>query len=90
MQIFERENIQMHCVGQEWPEFLGTVRLGESFVVETEQYNSANGPIAIQDVRAGDSIAVHVERGWRRVVNDPRAKHCHQDCQYLTEGQLSI
>jgi acetamidase/formamidase len=28
----------------------------------------------------------HAKRGWRRVVNDPRAKHCHQDCQYLTAG----
>jgi acetamidase/formamidase len=27
-----------------------------------------------------------IKRGWRRVVNDPRAKHCHQDCQYLTKG----
>jgi acetamidase/formamidase len=25
-------------------------------------------------------------RGWRRIVNDPRAKHCHQDCQYLRAG----
>jgi acetamidase/formamidase len=25
-------------------------------------------------------------RGWRRVVNDPRGKHGHQDCQYLTAG----
>jgi acetamidase/formamidase len=27
-----------------------------------------------------------IKRGWRRVVNDPRGKHCHQDCQYLTSG----
>jgi len=26
------------------------------------------------------------EHGWRRVVNDPRGKHCHQDCQWLTAG----
>jgi len=130
--------------------------LGESFVIETERFNLANGPIAVADIRAGDSIAVHVERiemlppyespnggpffegvgdplplelrdghfvfpdyfrlkarpsvgniavlpeptdsvldlirsdplgrGWRRIVNDPRAKHCHQDCQYVGPG----
>jgi hypothetical protein len=27
-----------------------------------------------------------LQRGWRRIVNDPRAKHCHQDCQFLTTG----
>jgi len=26
--------------------------------------------------------------GWRGVVNDPRGKHCHQDCQYLTAGSI--
>lgn len=156
MKIFPRESIGNHCVGQEWPEFLGKVRLGDSFIIETEQFNSANGPIAVEGVQAGDSIAVHIERidilppfnapnggpffegmgdplqlefqdghfvfpsyfrlranpsvgniavlpepteavldlartdplrrGWRRVVNDPRAKHCHQDCQYLAPG----
>jgi acetamidase/formamidase len=48
-------------VGQEWPEFLGTVQLGESFVLETEQFNSANGPIFIEVVQAGEAIAVHIE-----------------------------
>jgi acetamidase/formamidase len=156
MQIFRRESILTHCVGQAWPEFLGKVRLGESFIVETEQYNNANGPVAIEGVSAGDPILVHIERiqidppfyapnggplfegigdplplvledgyfkfpehfqlkaspsvgniailprptegildlarddplgrGWRRIVNDPRAKHCHQDCQYLSSG----
>lgn len=161
MKVFKREGIHSHCVGSEWPDFLGEVHLGESFVVETEQFNLANGPIAISDVKAGDNIVIHVERinilppfkapnggpffegmgdsppleyrdgyfffpeffrlkafpsvgniavlpeptetilemartdvgppqhqgrGWRRVVNDPRGKHCHQDCQYLTAG----
>ena len=25
-------------------------------------------------------------RGWRRIVNDPRGKHCHQDCRWLCAG----
>lgn len=156
MQVFKRESIQTHCIGAVWPEFLGQVQLGESFVIETEQFNNANGPIAIAEVKAGDNIVVHIERvdilppfsapnggpffegigdsppleyvdgyflfpkhfrlranpsigniavlpaptkrmlelsrtdpgqrGWRRIVNDPRGKHCHQDCQYLTAG----
>lgn len=156
MQIFRREHIHAHAVGAEWPEFLGQVQLGESFVIETERFNLANGPLAVSGVLAGEDIAVHVEqieilppflapnggpftegmgepvpldyvdgeflfpkhfrlranpsignvallpeptdrilelartdpagRGWRRIVNDPRAKHCHQDCPYLTEG----
>ena len=158
MKVFKREKIQTHSVGQEWPEFLGSVQLGESFIVETEQYNLVNGPIAIGEVEAGEDIAVHIERieilppfnspnggpffegmgnpleleyregyflfpkyfqlkanpsvgniavlpkptetilelvrndpakrGWRRIVNDPRAKHCHQDCQYLTQESI--
>jgi acetamidase/formamidase len=156
VQVFKRESIHSHCVGAEWPDFLGKVQLGESFIIETEQFNLANGPIAIAGVKAGDDIAICVERidilppfsapnggpffegmgdsppleladgyfrfpehfrlranpsvgnlavlpeptdhmremvqtdplerGWRRIVNDPRAKHCHQDCQYLTAG----
>jgi len=158
MKVFKREKIQTHCVGHEWPEFLGSVNLGESFILETEQFNLVNGPIAIEGVKAGDDIAVHIERidilppfnspnggpffegmgdpleleykdgyflfpkyfrlragpsvgnvavlpkptetiiefirndpvkrGWRQIVNDPRAKHCHQDCQYLTQGSI--
>jgi len=158
MKIFKREYIQSHSVGREWPEFLGEVRLGESFIIETERFNNVNGPIAIESIEAGDNIAVHIERieilppfnspnggpffegmgdplqlefeagyfifpqyfrlkanpsvgniavlpeptgsvldlvrddpaqrGWRRIVNDPRAKHCHQDCQYLTPGSI--
>jgi len=156
MRVFARDSIHKHCIGQEWPEFLGEVRLGESFVIETERFNLANGPIAIAGIRAGDDIAVHIERiemlppfespnggpcfngigdplplelldgyfvfpeyfrlkanpsvgniavlpeptesvldlirrdplgrGWRRIINDPRARHCHQDCQYLGPG----
>ena len=156
MQVFQRKSIQTHCVGQAWPEFLGQVRLSESFIVETERFNNANGPIAIEGISAGEPIVVHIEhiqmappfyapnggpffegigdplpleledgyfrfpahfrlqaspsvgniavlpqptetildlarhdslgRGWRRIVNDPRAKHCHQDCQYLRAG----
>ena len=156
MKTFTRASIQTHCVGADWPDFLGSVDLGESFVIETERFNLANGPIAINGVEAGESVAVNVEhveilppfrapnggpffegmgdlpsleyaegyllfpkhfrlkarpsvgniavlpaptarirdlvradpanRVWRRVVNDPRAKHCHQDCQYLGAG----
>ena len=165
MQVFTRDLIKKHCVGVEWPEFLGRVRLGESFIVETERFNRVNGPIAIKEVKTGDAIAVHIEMieifppfespnggpffegmgdpvpleykdgkfffphgftlqarpsvgnvavlpspiesvmamvrrdigppkkghrgwGWRGVVNDPRGKHCHQDCQYLSEGSI--
>lgn len=28
------------------------------------------------------------ERGWRRVVREPRDKHCHQDCRFVTEGAI--
>jgi acetamidase/formamidase len=158
MQVFGREYIHRHCVGAEWPSTLGQVQLGESFVIETERFNLANGPIEIAGVRAGEAIAIHVEqiemlppfeapnggpfvegmgasvpliyedgilvfpqgfrltvrpsvgnlavlpeptehmlemaradhlgRGWRRVVNDPRGKHCHQDCGFLTEDAI--
>jgi acetamidase/formamidase len=156
MKTFTRASIRTHCVGAEWPDFLGSVDIGESFVIETERLNLANGPIAVNGVEAGDPIAVTVERveilppfiapnggpffeglgdspsleyaegyllfpkhfrlkarpsvgniavlpaptqrirelartdpagrGWRRVVNDPRAKHCHQDCRHLGAG----
>ncbi len=156
MQIFKREQIRSHCVGVEWPDFLGEVRLGESFIIETEQFNNANGPLAIPGVKAVDPIVIYVEqiellppftspnggpffegmgegqpltysdgyfvfpnhfslkarpsignlavlpepterilemarkdhlkRGWRRVINDPRGKHGHQDNPYLGVG----
>lgn len=156
MKVFKREHIQSHCVAETWPSFLGEADLGESFIIETERSNDANGPIAIAEVEAGDPITVHVEgieifppylapnggpffegmgegqplsfsdgyfyfpkhfrlkakpsigniavlpeptermrrmaqtdhlnRGWRRIVNDPRGKHGHQDSSYLGVG----
>ncbi|MCC7409285.1 MAG: acetamidase/formamidase family protein [Phycisphaeraceae bacterium] len=161
MKTFARQSITSHCVGGLWPEMLGRVDLGESFVLETNAFNAANGPIEILGIKAGEPIAVHVddirilppfnacvggpfivgpeqkleyrdgwfhwpdhfrlrakpsignvavlpqptdeilemsrqmsdgkcfwpnERGWRRVVNDPRGKHCHQDCSALGVG----
>jgi len=156
MQTFTRENIHTHCVGSAWPEFLGQVDLGESFVIETERFNLVNGPITVKGIRAGDPLVVIVEqvdilppffapnggpffegmgelqplqseqgcfifpqgfrlearpaigniavlpeqterirklisgdaagRGWRCAVNDPRGKHCHQDCSALQPG----
>jgi hypothetical protein len=165
MQVFTRDLIETHCAGLAWPKFLGSVQLGERFVVETERFNRVNGPIAIQSIRAGDPIAVHIESieilppfespnggpffegmgdpveltyreglfafpngmvlpakpsvgnvavlpaptesilalsrrdlgpptkthrgwGWRGVVNDPRGKHCHQDCPSLGAGAI--
>ena len=85
MQVFKRESIHSHCVGAEWPGFLGKVRLGESFIIETEQFNLAVLPEPTNHIR--EMVRTDpLERGWRRIVNDPRAKHCHQDCQYLTAG----
>ena len=163
MQVFTRDLIEQHCPGVEWPEFLGTVELDERFIIGTERFNRVNGPIAVRGIRAGDSLAVHIEAihleppfeapnggpfyegmgdsvpleyrdgrfhypcglslsakpsvgnvavlpspteqvlalsrrdigppgeghrgwGWRGIVNDPRGKHCHQDCQHLTAG----
>jgi acetamidase/formamidase len=165
MQVFTRNLTVSHCPGVEWPDFLGAVRLGETFVVDTERYNRANGPIAIEGIQAGEDIAIHIEAieilppfespnggpffegigdpvplqyreglfhypngltlpakpsvgnvavlpaptdailalsrrdlgppgeghrgwGWRGVVNDPRGKHCHQDCAYLAAGSI--
>jgi len=135
------------------------VQLSESFLIETEQYNNANGPVAIPGIKAGDPIAIHVEkieilppfsapnggpffegmgdpqpltftddgyflfpehfrlkakpsignlavlpeptermlelartdhlkRGWRRMINDPRGKHGHQDNPFLGAGVI--
>jgi len=50
MTTFRRNSIRTHCKGIDWPQFLGRVELGESFVIETEASNDANGPIAIQGV----------------------------------------
>ena len=51
MQLFTRELIRTHCVGHEWPEMLGRVALGETFIMQTEPLNAVNGPIFID----GDS-----------------------------------
>ena len=165
MQIFTRNLIHEHCAGVEWPDFLGEVQLGESFIIETERFNLVNGPIAVKSVQEGDIIAVHVESvdivppflspnggpfvegmgdlvpleyvdgmfyfpnglilqanpsignvailpsptettlsfsrrdtgppgpkhrgwGWRGLVNDPRGKHCHQDCRSLGNNSI--
>jgi acetamidase/formamidase len=60
MQTFTLERARTHCVGAEWPEFIGSVSLGESFVVETEE-SFPNGPIAVAGVKAGEAIAVRIE-----------------------------
>ncbi len=163
MLTFPRALIHSHDVDAAWPAFIGEVALGESFTVETERFNAANGPIAVRGIRAGDAIAVHIEhidlagpfeapnggpffeglglpvpldyrdgyflwpqhfrlrarpaignvavlpaptaellalaqrslapgspytdfKGWRRLVNDPRGKHCHQDCPWAGPG----
>ena len=62
MKEFARDLIHKHAVGLEWPEFLGAVALGERFLVETERFNLANGPIEINGVKAGEIIAIHVEK----------------------------
>jgi amidase len=61
MQVFARDLIETHCPGTEWPAFLGRVKLGETFVVETERSNRVNGPLAIEGIEAGNDIAVHIE-----------------------------
>ncbi|MEW6750037.1 MAG: hypothetical protein AB1505_03560 [Candidatus Latescibacterota bacterium] len=159
MKRFDRALIRSHCAedGQLAPSFIGSVALGESFILETEDSNDANGPLAVEGVRAGEAIAVEIEgieivgpvmapnggpldglegfelelrdeylhfpegfrirprptlgnvavlpspdereriiawaRGigytptrWRQLVNDPRGRHCHQDCPFLGPG----
>jgi acetamidase/formamidase len=61
MQVFERSLLKTHCVGAEWPDFLGRVELGESFIIETESDNP-NGPISVAGILASDDIAVHIEK----------------------------
>ena len=60
MQTFTRDLIHKHCVGAEWPYMLGRVEIGESFVVETEEC-APNGPIEVAGVKAGDTLAIHIE-----------------------------
>ncbi|TAK22367.1 MAG: hypothetical protein EPO26_11755 [Chloroflexota bacterium] len=156
---FPRSLIDSHCVGADWPTFVGEVHLGETFVVETANSNAANGPVRVAGIGAGEVIAIHIEAieiegpfvapnggpfftgmgpgipldlhggvlhwpsgfrlptrpsignvavlpamtpeldavlhsphpglaGWRRLVNDPRGKHCHQDCPWLGAGSV--
>jgi acetamidase/formamidase len=61
VQRFARSAIHSHSVGVEWPEFLGTVQLGETFVVETDRDGGVNGPIEIAGVSAGEAIAVYIK-----------------------------
>ena len=63
MQVFPRALTRTHCVGAAWPEPVGTVALGEPFVVEGDAPGPAglNGPIRVAGVRAGDAPAVHLE-----------------------------
>ena len=28
------------------------------------------------------------EKGWRRIVREPRGKHCHQDCRFAAEAAI--
>jgi acetamidase/formamidase len=159
VQVFTRDLVDTHCVEADWPAFVGTVALGESFVLETQHANAVNGPVRVAGIAAGEALAVHVEavaplepfaapnggpfywgkdprvplgyrdgylhwpqgfrlkarpsvgnlavlpaltpelegllraprsglRAWRRLVNDPRGKHCHQDCPWLGAGAV--
>ena len=81
MQIFEREFCRTHCAGWEWPEFLGRVELGESFVVETEEA-CPNGPIEV----AGKEIDISsMGRDWnmKLLQND-----CRPPGGIIVEGAL--
>jgi hypothetical protein len=69
MKTFSRDQIETHCAGVEWPEFLGSIKLGESFVVETERFNRVNGPIAIDGIKAGVPGDEEAGGGPNRWVN---------------------
>jgi acetamidase/formamidase len=60
MQVFKRELIETHCVGDEWPTFCGTVEPGESFVIQTVE-SSPNGPVEVKGILKGDTICVSIE-----------------------------
>ncbi len=63
MRVFKRELTETHDVGAEWPTFVGCVELGESFVIETtNQECTPNGPVEIRGVKAGDTVAIHIEK----------------------------
>lgn len=61
MQRFSRDSIQSHCDGSVWPQFLGRVKLGESFQIETLEVGPT-GPIEIAGVEKGDTIAISIEK----------------------------
>lgn len=62
MQRFTRELIESHCAGVVWPKMLGTVQVGERFIIETERFNRVNGPIAVAGIRAGEKVIRAPER----------------------------
>lgn len=63
MQVFERSLIDTHFPnpGDVWPEFIGSVNLGESFVIETQNSNAANGPVEVKEIKEGDVLAISIE-----------------------------
>lgn len=60
MQVFKRELTETHCVGDEWPQFCGSVEPGESFVIETVECNP-NGPVEIEGICRGETICISIE-----------------------------
>ena len=42
--------------------------------------------IAKDIIIEGGKVKIPHNRGWRRTVSDPRGKHCHQDCSFLSTG----
>ncbi|MFX0091131.1 MAG: acetamidase/formamidase family protein [Candidatus Hodarchaeota archaeon] len=63
MKIFKRELTETHAVGEVWPTFLDQVKLGESFIIETtNQECNPNGPVEVRGVKAGETVAIHIEK----------------------------
>ncbi len=60
MQVFERSLIETHCIGDEWPQFCGTVAQGERFAVETVEVGP-NGPVQVRGIGRGDAICISIE-----------------------------
>lgn len=60
---FDRVLIRSHFAEDDQlsPDFIGSVELGESFILETENSNDANGPVSVAGVKAGDAITVEIE-----------------------------
>jgi len=73
---FDRSLIETHFAesGQLVPDFIGSVELGEPFVIETANTNDANGPVAIEGVQAGDDIAVEIEK--IEIVGPVETRNC--------------